>query len=70
MEARPLEDRSDRMFGRERDLDAFQGRVRFKGLTALLARPQMGKSWLLNDLARRLDRGLGPRPSPSAAPCT
>ncbi|MGZ9111621.1 MAG: hypothetical protein ACXW3X_11180 [Rhodoplanes sp.] len=42
------------MFGRERDLHALQDRVRFKGLTAVVARPQMGKSWLLTELARRL----------------
>jgi hypothetical protein len=28
--------------------------ARFKGLTAVVARPQMGKSWLLTELARRL----------------
>jgi hypothetical protein len=42
------------MFGRERDLRALLDRVRLKGLTAVVARPQMGKSWLLNELARRL----------------
>jgi hypothetical protein len=53
-DVRPFEDRSDRFFGRERDLQALQDRVRFKGLTAVVARPQMGKSWLLTELARRL----------------
>ena len=53
-EVRAFEDRSDRMFGRERDVRALEDRVRFKGLTAVVARPQMGKSWLFNELARRL----------------
>ena len=53
-EVRPFKDRSDRFFGREKDLQALQERVQFKGLTALVARPQMGKSWLLTELARRL----------------
>ena len=43
---RSFEDRSDRLLGRERDLDALQDRVRFRGMTAVVARPQMGKSWL------------------------
>jgi hypothetical protein len=47
-------DRSDRLFGREKDLQALEDRVRFRGLTAVVARPQMGKSWLLTELARRL----------------
>jgi hypothetical protein len=47
-------DRSDRLFGRERDLAALAGRVRFKGLTAVVGTPQMGKSWLMQELARRL----------------
>ncbi|MDP7547227.1 MAG: hypothetical protein QGF20_08025 [Alphaproteobacteria bacterium] len=52
----PLEfpDRRDRLFGREGDLIALRERVRHKGLTAVAARPFMGKSWLLAELARRL----------------
>jgi hypothetical protein len=53
-DVRPFEDRRDRMFGRERDLQALQDRVPFRGLTAVVGRPQMGKSWLLTELARRL----------------
>ena len=52
--ARELADRRDRLFGREGDLAALIKRARYKGLTAVVARPQMGKSWLLTELARRL----------------
>jgi hypothetical protein len=52
--ARELADRRDRLFGREGDLAALIKRARYKGLTAVVARPQMGKSWLLIELARRL----------------
>jgi hypothetical protein len=52
--ARELADRRDRLFGREGDLAALTKRARYKGLTAVVARPQMGKSWLLTELARRL----------------
>lgn len=55
--ARELADRRDRLFGREGDLRHLLGRARQKGLTAVVARPQMGKSWLLTELARRLDAG-------------
>ena len=53
---KPFPDRRERLFGRERDLEALSARVRFKGLTAVAARPQMGKSWLLTELARRLSQ--------------
>ena len=52
--ARELPDRRDRLFGREGDLARLLNRARFRGLTAVVARPQMGKSWLLTELARRL----------------
>jgi hypothetical protein len=52
--ARELADRQDCLFGREDDLRRLLDRTRFKGLTAVVARPQMGKSWLLTELARRL----------------
>ena len=51
---KPFPDRRERLFGRAPDLEALCARVRFKGLTAVAARPQMGKSWLLAELARRL----------------
>jgi hypothetical protein len=52
--ARELVDRRDCLFGREGDLAYLLERARFKGLTAVVARPQMGKSWVLTELARRL----------------
>jgi hypothetical protein len=58
---KPFPDRRERLFGRERDLEALTARVRFKGLTAVAARPQMGKSWLLTELARRLSQDHDPR---------
>jgi hypothetical protein len=58
--ARELADRRDRLFGREGDLAALMKRARYKGLTAVVARPQKGKSWLLTELARRL--GAEPQP--------
>jgi len=54
-----IPDRRDRLFGREGDLDALAARVRHKGLTAVTARPFMGKSWTLTELARRLDQDDG-----------
>jgi hypothetical protein len=58
---RPFPDRREQLFGRESDLEALSARVRFKGLTAVAARPQMGKSWLLIELARRLSQDHEPR---------
>jgi hypothetical protein len=58
---KPFPDLRERLFGRERDLEALSARVRFKGLTAVAARPQMGKSWLLTELARRLSQDHEPR---------
>ena len=58
---KPFPDRRERLFGREPDLEALCARVRFKGLTAVAARPQMGKSWLLAELARRLSEDHDPR---------
>ena len=52
--ARELIDRRDRLFGRKGDLAYLLERARFKRLTAVVTRPQMGKSWLLTELARRL----------------
>ena len=47
-------DRRDRLFGREGDLQFLTNRTQFSGLSAVAARPQMGKSWLLKELARCL----------------
>jgi hypothetical protein len=59
--AKDLPDRRHRLFGREGDLAALAARARVKGLTAVVARPQMGKSWLLTELARRLAGEHEPR---------
>ena len=49
MSAVALPDRRGRLFGRAEDLAHLLARASRKGLTALVARPQMGKSWLLTD---------------------
>jgi hypothetical protein len=56
--ARELADRRDRLSGREGDLAYLLERARFKGLTAVVSRPQAGKSWLSIELARRLSQEL------------
>jgi hypothetical protein len=56
-----LEDRTNRLFGREADLARLCERARRTGLTAVVGPPQIGKSWLLTELARRLDRETKPR---------
>ena len=54
MPAVEIPNRSDILFGRERDLQALAKRADQKGLTAVVARPMMGKSWLLAELQRGL----------------
>ncbi len=54
MTAEAFKDRSPRLFGREADLQALKQRIRYQGVTAVVARPKMGKSWLLMELARQL----------------
>jgi hypothetical protein len=56
-----LENRADRLFGREADLTRLLQRTQSFGLTAITGPPQIGKSWLLTELARRLDRETNPR---------
>jgi hypothetical protein len=51
-----LKDRSDCLFGRGADLELLKQRAKQRGLTAVIARPQMGKSWLLTELARQLSQ--------------
>jgi hypothetical protein len=51
-----LESRIDRLFGRETDLTQLLQRTQRCGLTAIVGPPQIGKSWLLMELAYRLDR--------------
>jgi hypothetical protein len=57
----PLEYRVDHLFGREADLTRLLQRTQRFGLTAIVGPPQIGKSWLLMELARRLDRETNPR---------
>jgi tetratricopeptide (TPR) repeat protein len=47
-------DRRDRLFGREPDIHRLIDRAGQTGLTALVARPMMGKTWALEEVARRL----------------
>ena len=61
MAAVALETRADRLFGREADLDRLQQRTRRTGLTAIVGPAQIGKSWLLMEVARRLHRENKPR---------
>jgi hypothetical protein len=52
--AQELENRSDRLFAHESDFAFLLDRAGTTGLTAIVAGPQMGKSWTLTELARRL----------------
>ena len=47
-------DRRDQLFGREKDIHCLTARARYPGLTAVVARPLMGKTWTLQEVARRL----------------
>jgi hypothetical protein len=51
----------DRLFGRQKDIDFLQERASCTGLTAIVARPQMGKTWLRQETARRLSPVAGGR---------
>jgi len=51
-----FQDRRKVLFGREPDLAYLLDRARQKGMTAVVGRAQMGKSWLLTELARRLSQ--------------
>ena len=50
-------DRSEQLFGRETDVLYLLDRAENPGMTALVARPLMGKTWLLNEVARRVTDG-------------
>jgi hypothetical protein len=52
--AQILENRTDRLFGVEPSVAYLLARSRSTGFTAIVAGPQMGKSWLLNEVARQL----------------
>jgi len=47
-------DRRPMLFGREPDIGSLMSRAAASGLTAVTARPRMGKTWLLEEMARRL----------------
>jgi hypothetical protein len=47
-------DRRERLFGRMADIHRFTDRARQPGLTAVAARPLMGKTWTLTEVARLL----------------
>lgn len=47
-------DHRGEMFGRERDIDYLLERVKKPGFTVIHSRPRMGKTWLLEEVARRL----------------
>jgi len=64
----PFPDRSGQIFGRELDIAHLLDRSRQRGITAVVGRPQMGKSWLLMELASRLSLTAKPTPSPIDVP--
>jgi len=49
-----IPDRRDTLFGREPDIVFLLKRVESRGITALAARPMMGKTWTLLETLRRL----------------
>jgi hypothetical protein len=55
MKVSDLKDRRYKLFGREPDVKHLSGCALESGVTAILARPKMGKTWTLNEVARRLD---------------
>lgn len=54
-----FEDRRSALFGRVPDLRFLIDRARLKGFTAVVSRPQMGKSWLVTEVARVLSTERG-----------
>ena len=57
---KPFPDRSGVLFGREPDLAYLLTRASYKGVSVVLGRAQMGKSWLLTETARRLALSADP----------
>lgn len=47
-------DRRQIMFGRKPDLEIILSRAKQKGFTAVVGRPKMGKTWLLQEVGRQL----------------
>jgi len=54
-EPSPLEDRRDRLFGREPDIAHLASRSLRKGGTLVVGRPKIGKTWLLQQVGHELD---------------
>jgi len=54
---KPFQDRRGTLFGRNRDLIYLTERAELKGVTAVVGRAEMGKSWVLTEAARRLSEG-------------
>ena len=52
-------DHSNELFGRQPDIDYLLERINLKGLTAIAARPQMGKTWLLDQVGWKLEHERG-----------
>ncbi len=52
-------DRSSILFGREKDIAFLLERTERPGVTVVLGPPQMGKSWLLTEVARQLSARPG-----------
>lgn len=50
----PFPDNRARLFGREREIHHLVDRAAGHGITAVAARPLMGKTWALTEVARRL----------------
>lgn len=53
MSATNFRDRREAFFGREQDVEYLLGRVVSPGLTAIVGRPKLGKTWLLEEVGRR-----------------
>ena len=51
----PLDDRHELLFGRKPDIDHLTARSHTKGVTVVVGRPKLGKTWLLQQMAGRLD---------------
>jgi hypothetical protein len=65
MDPQTFPDHSAVLFGREPDLTLLAARAEHNGVTVVLGRPKMGKSWALTELARRLSAVPVSIPSPA-----
>ena len=53
-------DNSESLFGRRSDLAFLLDRATTPGITAIYGQPQMGKTWLLEELGRQLTQSTRP----------